>query len=226
MKLQDVLWYIDGHHAAFETCSLPIPEVFKQFSAYNTPELSKHRKRRVGNMSYDILISHVGYLKECVLTSWMQQQRWCALRAIIDELATSLDDYTTYLRQQSRIVKEKQGSLSVSDSGTVKVLPINASVSGRIQPLYSALEEKPVYTQVAVNAFAPMDPKLKYQYMRDLEKGLPIPSVLYRYRFSLNYHYLWKIPEGVTIESATNENLRIINQIKEELPLYHSCALR
>ena len=105
----------------------------------------------------------------------------------------------------------------------MKVLPINTSV---IQPLCSALEEKPVYTQVAVNAFAPMDPKLKYQYMRDLEKGLPVPSVLYTCNFSLNYHYLWKIPEGVTIESATNENRRIINQIKEELPSYHSRSLR
>lgn len=210
-KLWDVLWYIDGHHAAFENCSLPIPEALRQFSGYNTPELSKHRKRKVGNMSYDILISHVGYLKECLLTGWMQQQRWCALRGINDELATCWDDYTTYLHQQSKIVKQKQDSHSVSDFGTVKVLPINASVSSRIQPLYSVLEEKPVYTQVAVNAFAPMDPKLKYQYMRDLEKGLPIPSVLYTCSFSLNYHYLWKILEGVSIESATNENLRIIN---------------
>ena len=67
----------------------------------------------------------------------MQQQKWCALREIIDELATSLDDYTTYLLQQSRIVKQKQDSLRVSDSETPKVLPINASVNGRIQPLYS-----------------------------------------------------------------------------------------
>ena len=52
-------------------------------------------------------------------------------------------------------MKQKQHSLSVNDYGTVKVLPINTSVSGRI---HSALEEKPVYTRVAVN---PMDPKLK-----------------------------------------------------------------
>ena len=105
LKLRDVLWYIDGHHTAFENRSFPVPEVFKQFSGYNTPELSKHQKRMVGNMSYDVLISHVGYLKECLLTSWLQQRRWCALREVIDELATCLDDYTTYLRQQSRIVK-------------------------------------------------------------------------------------------------------------------------
>ena len=57
LKLRDVLWYIDGHHAAFVNRSLPIPELFKSFSGYNTPELSKGK---VDNMSYDILISHVG----------------------------------------------------------------------------------------------------------------------------------------------------------------------
>ena len=98
----------------------------------------------------------------------------------------SLDDYTTYLCQQSKIMKQKQGSISVSDSGTVKVLPINGSVSGRIEPLYSALEEKPVYTQVAVNAFAPRDPKPKYQYIRDLEKGLSISFVHVQLQFELH----------------------------------------
>ena len=31
LKLRDVLWYIDGHHGAFENRSFPIPEVFKAF---------------------------------------------------------------------------------------------------------------------------------------------------------------------------------------------------
>ena len=124
-------------------------------------------------------------------------------------------------------MKQKQDTLSVGDTGTVKLLPINAFVSGRVEPLYTALQEKHVYSQVnAVNSFAPTDPKLKYQYMRDLEKGLPIPSILYTCSYRLNYHYLWKIPEGVTIESATNENMHIISQIKEELPSYHSRALK
>ena len=95
-------------------------------------------------------------------------------------------------RQQSRIVKQRQDLLSVTDSGIVKLLPINASISGRIQPLCTNLQEKPVYDKVEVNTFAPMDPKLKYQYMRDQEKGLPIRAILYMVSFNMNYHYLWK----------------------------------
>ena len=79
LKLRDVIWYIDGHHGAFENRSLPIPEAFKAFTGYNVPERSKHRKRKAGNMSYDVLISHVGTLKESLLTSWMQQLKWRTL---------------------------------------------------------------------------------------------------------------------------------------------------
>lgn len=71
LKLRDVLWYINGHHAAFANRSLPIPEIIKPF-----------------------------YLKECLLTSWIQQERWWALREIINELATSLTTLRTYANSQ------------------------------------------------------------------------------------------------------------------------------
>ena len=75
-KLWDVLWYID---TVLANSLIPIPEIFNSFSGYNTSELNKHWKRKVVSMSYDILISHVGLLKECLITSWMQQDRWHAL---------------------------------------------------------------------------------------------------------------------------------------------------
>ena len=119
LKLRDVLWYIDGHHEAFANRSLLIPEIFKSFTGYNSPELSKHRKRKANNMSCDVLVSHVSCLKECLLTSWLQQERWQYLREIVDELATSLDDYTIYLRQHSKVEKQKQDTLSVGDTGSL-----------------------------------------------------------------------------------------------------------
>lgn len=47
----DCLWYIDGHHNTLQKQSCPIPQLFHHFVGYNTPKLSKHRKRQVTNMS-------------------------------------------------------------------------------------------------------------------------------------------------------------------------------
>ena len=228
MKLRDIiLWYIDGHHSAFDSRSLLIPDVIWSFSRYNTPEVSKHQKRVVGNMSYDILVSHVAFLKESLLCSCLQQRKWAELKSIIDKLASSIDDYTLYLRQQTGIVKAKQAATSISDSSSLKVLPRRDSpVRQKLQPPLNAIEERQVYEYVHVNDYAPSDPKFKYQYIRDLEKGLPFMSVLYTCTSGMNYHYIWRLPEGVMLESATGENVRIVEKIKTELLSYHSRSMQ
>ncbi len=225
-QLRDVLWYIDGHHSVFESRSMAIPDVLQSFSGYNTPELSKHRKRSP-NMSYTVLIEHVAFLKESLLSSWIQQKRWAELRRIIDELASSIDEYTMYLRQQLQIVKSKQLRMTVSDSSSVKVLPVrNGPISENLQPLFDTMQGKHAYQFVPVNDFSPSDPKLKYRYMRDLEKGFPFKAVVYTYTTGLNYHYVWKLPEGVTMECAMTENVKVIDEIKAELPHYHNRTMR
>ena len=42
----------------------------------------------------------------------------------------------------------------------------------------------------------------------------------------MNYHYIWRLPEGVMLESATGENVRIVEKMKTELLSYHSRSMR
>ena len=42
--LTNVLWYIDGYRDVLKKQSLAIPNVFQDFTGYNIPEQSKHRK--------------------------------------------------------------------------------------------------------------------------------------------------------------------------------------
>ena len=74
--LCDLLWFIDGHHAVFLSRSYPIPTVFSKFVGFNRPELSKHWKRSISNMSRDKLLEHAATLQEHAVSSWMQQPYW------------------------------------------------------------------------------------------------------------------------------------------------------
>ena len=58
LVLRDTLWYIDGHHCKLAECSCTVPIVFKQFSDYNLPQMSKHRKRANTSLSAQVLHSH------------------------------------------------------------------------------------------------------------------------------------------------------------------------
>lgn len=65
--LRDVLWYIDGHHSKLAEWSCGIPIVLKQFTSFNVPERSKHRKRANTSLSADVLQSHSHRLYVCRL---------------------------------------------------------------------------------------------------------------------------------------------------------------
>ena len=56
----DSLWYVDGHHDTLQKQSFPVPQFFQRFIGYNTPELSKHRKRRCVSQHYSFQIKKCG----------------------------------------------------------------------------------------------------------------------------------------------------------------------
>ena len=55
--LTDTLWIFDGRHHVLSNQGRKIPSAFSKFVGYNNPELHKHRKRQVGNMSGSVLDS-------------------------------------------------------------------------------------------------------------------------------------------------------------------------
>ena len=176
----------------------------------------------------DVLVKHVDMHKESQITSSMQQARWNELRESVRKLTTVLDDYCVYMKQKCKKAKARHECTVVpdSDSGCLCVLPTVAVVNNRLTPLNSAIREKSCYDKLFVNDFCSVDPKKKYKYVQDSKKGLTVPSVMYTASLGSNHVFIWKIPQGVSLEAATVENMRVINQIKQSLPTYHSRVLR
>ena len=57
LVFRDTPWYIDSHHCKLAEHSCTVPIVFKQFSDYNLPQMSKHRKRANTSLSAQVLHS-------------------------------------------------------------------------------------------------------------------------------------------------------------------------
>ena len=130
--LVDLLWYIDGHHDVFKNRFNSIPASVAQFSGYNTPEASKHRKRSLCNMSASVLHELANSMFRCLQGSyWLTAPSWKSWKGDIEVLATSISDYATYLNEQNEKVK-KHHSLShpvrmISDCITIQLLPVTAT---------------------------------------------------------------------------------------------------
>ena len=42
----------------------------------------------------------------------------------------------------------------------------------------------------------------------------------------LSQHYLWRVPDDFCVEAALSENQKVIDRLKQDLPIYHTRAMR
>ena len=96
-SLTDTLWYVDGHHESLKKQCCPIPEFFSRFTGYNTPELSKHRKRSVQNLSSSSLQAMSTSLFRTLQASYWKRPLWQGFHSEVESLVRSIADYTEYL---------------------------------------------------------------------------------------------------------------------------------
>ena len=226
-QLQETLWYIDGHHHSFADRSHPIPSIFKSFVGYNTPELSKHRKRSHTNMSSDTLKKHASCLKTFLLSPWMKRPVWNTIRKSIEELTESIESYCF---EKNKAVKIHHDTPVVaSDDLAISLLKVTNDFPIILNPVCEALKQTDCYDTISVRDFAPVDRRERYAYIRQLERGLSVRCVMITRSFGSNignYRFIWKIPEHVTLENALTENQRVVSKILQDLPMYHTRCMR
>ena len=91
--------------------------------------------------------------------------------------------------------------------------------------LDAAIKSSPYYNKVFINDYTPDD----NTFLWELEKGVSEPTYLFTYtpRSNVgNYLFIWKVPSSVSDISNSSGNLRIIEEIKKEIPVYHTRALK
>ena len=139
----DCLWYIDG--APWYTTEALLSNSFSIacFVGYNTPELFKHRKRQVTNMSSALLSTLASSLFQNLQGSFWSHASLQRLYQQTRSLAQSLAGYADYLSPQNKIMKDlhaRSNSMrQLSDSMSVKYIePCRGVPIGRLDPCLAA----------------------------------------------------------------------------------------
>ena len=199
----DCLWYVDGHHDTLQKQSCPIPQLFQCFVGYNTPELSKHRKRQGTNMSSAMLSTLASSLFQNLQGSFWSHVSLQRLYQQTRSLAQSLAGYADYLSSQNKIMKDLHARSNpvrqLSDSMSVKYIePCRGVPIGRLEPLFGCLQEREDGEYLVLNEFTPDQPRQTYEFIQCLERnGLPVPIMLLTYSSGNNagnLHFVWKLP--------------------------------
>ena len=99
--LVNTLWYVDGYQEVLKSRACEIPSVFGGFVGYNLPEMSKHRKRPMGNMSGEVLKQHSKQLFLCLQASYWERSIWQPFHGDVETLARALAEYASYLNEKT-----------------------------------------------------------------------------------------------------------------------------
>jgi hypothetical protein len=231
--LCNLLWYIDGHHDVLASRSCQIPVFFSRFVGFNKPELSKHRKRSISNLSQEKIDEFSTIFQDYVMCSWMQQDLWAPLKQDLLKLVESLASYSAYLTMKNQSMKRHHASPEPSnfeDSCCLKyVTPAAEAVPSLLIAINHDLQNSSYYQALSLSDYTPKENRKRYLFIRQLEQGLSVPFFLLTYSHGSNvgnYYFCWKVPTLFHEEACSNENTRIINEIKKQIPVYHTRAMR
>ena len=229
--LRDILWHIDGHHHVFQQRSANIPKVFRQFTHYNTPELSKHRKRRTGNLSGELMQQHVLDLATILHATYWSREGWCEFKGAVSDLSLSLAGYVDHLSEKNKRMKFRHKSSTpvrqLSEYLRVKFLsPCSSSLT--YESIQTALENKSLFEYVNLSNVLPQEP-IKRHRMLDaiVDSGLNSPCVLLTYVPGSNignFNFLWKVPDDIKPVECLELSQSVIEMIKQQIPTFHTRA--
>ena len=147
-------------------------------------------------------------------------------------LIASFEKYISHLaekRQKTLHSATVSSGVNITDEIHINVLKTVSSTPSQLSDLHDELSAKLNYEYLFVRDFTPPKRLDRFYYIRLLERGLPFPAVLCTYSVGGsvgNYHFVWKIPEHSSPSVLLNENQRVIEQIKREIPKFHKKSFR
>ena len=232
LVLHDTLWYIDGHHCKLAERSCTVLIVFKQFSDYNLPQMSKHRKRANTSLSAQVLHSHSQRIFTSLQAGFWDCPCWKTLKAEVEVLARMLQRYADIISEKRLKMMELHSSSeqvrTIANSMTVQHLAAHHTLDQCLQDLSSAVEEAGADVPVPLETFLPTDRHRRYEYMEHVKAGMNLPTVLVTYSSGgtiSNLHWIWHTT-CTDISSAMQSCQPILESIRSDIPQFHTRAMR
>ena len=211
------------------------------FSGYNCPERSRHRKRLTRNMSADCLHDFTLELATILQLPLWERSGWVELKIGFSNLLISLSTYIEYLTQKNKRVKLDHRSPTlvreISEHMTLKF--INVSNSSPASPFMISIEDSlancQLYEYLHITHMLPTEAVQRHRAVDTLiNHGLSVPCILLIYAPGSNVgncHFVWKVSadgDDVTTSASDcfTQSQSVVEKIKDELPVYHSRAMK
>ena len=232
--LCNILWYIDGHHHVFQERATDLPAIFKQFINYNSPHLSKHRKRLTCNISAEQLHEFALDITIILHCDFFDRPEWIEFKDEIISLSESLSSYARYLNQKAKRMNLYHRSPTpireLSSNLKLKFILPSVVPPPSLHHIDAVLVSKSEYEYESFTHLLPSDSTQKHRFMDQLfSNGLSVPCVILIYTAGGNIGNLvfgWRVPNEMDQSIIFEQSQRVVEEIKLVIPQYHTRAMR
>ena len=115
----------------------------------------------------------------------MQKDSFAEFRSSIECLRDSLCGYTSYLLSKSKYQRIhhslNEPAVNPTDNSVTRFIYKVQKISDTLQPLNQAISSMSAYQPISLRDYVPADRRQRYSYIREVEKGLLVPIVLFTY---------------------------------------------
>ena len=235
-KLTTFFYYVDGQFAKMaDNVSFNINKANTLptlFSGYNVPQLTKHRKRTLSNLSEERLSSVVMDVKESIQSQvFLKDKSWLLPMTHIHELLDLSLTYSSFLKKKAK-QSMKTPTETPSEASTqlnVEILEKSKRqvIHSQLQKLDCILGNENDFIPISIKQHLETSDRKKIFYLLDTLKEHGISSRCVFYSIDQpgnlpNLAFLWKIPQNISEGDLLRHSSQIITELKEKAPKYLS----
>jgi hypothetical protein len=182
-------------------------------------------------MSGDVLEALASRLFRVLQAAYFQREGWGFMKESCDKMAHSLQKYANELRAKNKTMKIIHSSLTPwrciqKGLDLFYLKPINI-VPPELGEICACVKVAEPYSMIDLHSHLPVNPQKRYVFTNKLKEGLDVPVALLVYSSGNNAgnsYFIWHVPDS-SLEVALTNSQRVIEEIKQSLPVYHTRAM-
>ena len=229
--LTETLWYIDPQLDKLRDRSIRLLDLLANLHSYRD---LKRQHKKIPELKVDELEQHCNNLGEILSSPWFMKKQYAVFREAITDLHDSLQKYVDYLCKRKENASDRIDSQEpvrgFKDNWSLEEIGGDPSVqpSDEYASLFKTLQDRDVYNRnpVYLQELEPKSIKNRQKGYASLKMLFPIAKFVYKFGNNLgNLTVVWKVPPN-SQESDKTQDIRIINEVRANLPVYSTRAMR
>ena len=230
--ITDALWYLDLQYDKFAARSIHLPP--KIFSRLTNFRDIRRQHKKVPDMKVTELDDILNKLGNILMSPWFMNKQFKIIKEAVSELHDGIDKFTKNLKKQQQRTEawhhSQEPVRSFQDHWGLEEIAADTEMQSKMKDqyktVYETLNKFGYYKPLCLQEYEPKVKRDRRKWYAELKMPYPIAKFTYSFGNFLGILVvIWKLPTKAE-DRDKNLDIKIINDIHAEIPIYSTRAMR